>query len=93
MHWNMACLASAFLPLIELNHDTNEAQTLLREVLEEFAVSYAKAWQSLFRQKLGLITAQDGDTHLIERLLQAMHDSIQFLRRELYQYHAAMRRV
>jgi uncharacterized protein YdiU (UPF0061 family) len=75
MHWNMACLASAFLPLIELNHDANEAQTLLREALEEFAVSYAKAWQSLFRQKLGLTTAQDGDTHLIERLLQAMHDS------------------
>jgi len=75
MHWNMACLASAFLPLIELNHDANEAQTLLREALEEFAVSYAKAWQSLFRQKLGLTTAQDGNTHLIERLLQAMHDS------------------
>jgi uncharacterized protein YdiU (UPF0061 family) len=75
MHWNMACLASAFLPLIELNHDVNEAQTLLREALEEFAAIYAKAWQFLFRQKLGLITAQDGDTHLIERLLQAMHDS------------------
>ena len=75
MHWNMACLASAFLPLIELNHNANETQTLLREALEEFAVSYAKAWQSLFRQKLGLTTAQDGDTHLIERLLQAMHDS------------------
>jgi uncharacterized protein YdiU (UPF0061 family) len=71
----MACLASAFLPLIELNHNANEAQTILREALEEFAVSYAKAWQSLFRQKLGLTTAQDGDTHLIERLLQAMHDS------------------
>ncbi len=75
MHWNMACLASAFLPLIELNHDANEAQTRLREALEEFAISYAKAWQSLFRQKLGLTTAQDEDTHLIERLLQAMHNS------------------
>ena len=75
MHWNMACLASAFLPLIELNHNANEAQTILREALEEFAVSYAKAWQSLFRQKLGLTTAQGADTHLIERLLQAMHDS------------------
>ena len=75
MHWNMACLASAFLPLLELNHDANEAQTLLRETLEEFAVSYTKAWQSLFRQKLGLTTDQAGDIHLIERLLQAMHDS------------------
>ena len=75
MHWNTACLASAFLPLLELTHDANNAQTLLREALEEFAVSYAKAWQFFFRQKLGFTTAQDGDTHLIERLLQAMHDS------------------
>jgi uncharacterized protein YdiU (UPF0061 family) len=75
MHWNMACLASAFLPLLEQNHDANEAQTLLRVALEEFAISYAKTWQLLFRQKLGLTTAQDGDTNLIERLLQAMHDS------------------
>jgi serine/tyrosine/threonine adenylyltransferase len=75
MHWNMACLASAFLPLLELSHDANDAQTLLREALEEFAVSYAMTWQALFRQKLGLTTAHDGDTYLIERLLQAMHDS------------------
>ncbi|QKM64667.1 YdiU family protein [Polynucleobacter tropicus] len=75
MHWNMVCLASAFIPLLGQTHDTNDAQTLLREALEEFAVSYAKAWQSLFRQKLGLTTAQDGDIHLIERLLQAMHES------------------
>ncbi|QWD61688.1 YdiU family protein [Polynucleobacter sp. MWH-UH25E] len=75
MHWNMACLASAFLPLLEFIHAPNDAQSLLREALEEFAVCYAEAWQSLFRQKLGFTTAQDGDTHLIERLLQAMHDS------------------
>jgi uncharacterized protein YdiU (UPF0061 family) len=75
MHWNMACLASAFLPLIELDHDASESQTLLRDALEEFAANYAKAWQLLFRQKLGFTTAQDGDTNLIERLLQAMHDS------------------
>ena len=75
MHWNMACLASAFLPLLELNHGTNDSQKLLREVLEEFAVSYTKIWQSLFRQKLGLTTIEDSDIHLIERLLQAMHDS------------------
>jgi uncharacterized protein YdiU (UPF0061 family) len=30
MHWNMACLASAFLPLLELSHDANDAQSLLR---------------------------------------------------------------
>ncbi|ANI99536.1 hypothetical protein A8O14_05175 [Polynucleobacter wuianus] len=75
MHWNMACLASGFLPLLEPTHDEQKAQSLLREVLETFPVTYAQAWQSLFRQKLGFTTEQEGDIRLIERLLQAMHDS------------------
>ena len=75
MHWNMACLASAFLPLLELTHDESQAQSILREALEEFPVAYAQAWQSIFRQKLGLQTFQDSDIQLIECLLQAMHDS------------------
>lgn len=75
MHWNMACLASAMLPLIELDHPVEESQDLLRQALAEFPVSYAQEWQNLFLAKLGLISQQDGDTKLIERLLQAMHDS------------------
>lgn len=75
MHWNMACLASAMLPLIELDYSAEDAQALLRSALEDFPVEYASQWQDLFRHKLGLFTAQDGDIELIERLLQAMHDS------------------
>jgi uncharacterized protein YdiU (UPF0061 family) len=75
MHWNMACLASSFLPLLGLNHNENQTQSLLREALEIFPVTYAQEWQSLFRQKLGLNTVQENDIRLIERLLQAMHDS------------------
>lgn len=75
MHWNMACLASAMLPLLELNHTSEESQTLLRSALAEFPLDYAKAWQHLFRSKLGLQLEQEGDIPLIERLLQAMHDS------------------
>ncbi|MBU3606719.1 YdiU family protein [Polynucleobacter sp. MWH-Creno-3A4] len=75
MHWNMACLASAFIPLLALEHSEDEAQTLLGEALSEFAVIYGQTWQALFREKLGLLTTQEGDTDLIERLLQAMHDS------------------
>ncbi len=75
MHWNMACLASAMIPLIELRHDEQQAQDLLRTALEEFPIIYAQTWQSLFRRKLGFTTEQDGDIALIERLLQAMHDS------------------
>ena len=75
MHWNMACLASAMLPLLELNHSKEESQTFLRSALEEFPLIYAKEWQYLFRSKLGLQLIQETDIQLIERLLQAMHDS------------------
>ncbi len=75
MHWNMACLASAMLPLLELEHSSEESQTLLRAALEEFPLIYAKEWQHLFRSKLGLQLEQEEDIQLIERLLQAMHDS------------------
>jgi len=75
MHWNMACLASAMLPLLELDHSSDESQALLRAALEEFPEIYAKEWQYLFRSKLGLQLEQVGDVQLIERLMQAMHDS------------------
>jgi len=75
MHWNMACLASAMLPLLELSHSSEEAQTLLRSALEEFPITYAAAWQKSFRDKLGLYTAEEADIGLVERLLQLMHDS------------------
>lgn len=75
MHWNMACLASAMIPLLELQYDEKEAQDKLRAALEEFPAIYAQTWQSLFRKKLGFATKQDEDIPLIERLLQAMHDS------------------
>ena len=75
MHWNMACLASAMLPLLELEHSPEESQDLLRSALEEFPLVYAKEWQQAFRRKLGLQSEQDSDVQLIERLLQAMHDS------------------
>jgi uncharacterized protein YdiU (UPF0061 family) len=63
------------LPLLELNHSREESQTLLRSALEVFPAEYAKEWQHLFRSKLGLQLEQEGDIQLIERLLQAMHDS------------------
>jgi uncharacterized protein YdiU (UPF0061 family) len=63
------------LPLLELEHSAEESQDFLRSALEEFPVIYAKEWQQLFRSKLGLQSVEDTDTSLIERLLQAMHDS------------------
>ena len=75
MHWNMACLASAFIPLLKLDHSEEEAQTLLTSALSEFPTIYVETWLTLFRQKLGLSAEQDDDMDLIERLLQVMHDS------------------
>jgi uncharacterized protein YdiU (UPF0061 family) len=75
MHWNMACLASSFLPLLETNHSEEEAKTLLTNALDEFAITYKHFWQNLFRRKIGLSNSQDGDIKLIEELLQLMHDS------------------
>ena len=75
MHWNMACLASAMLSLLELDYSAEESQVLLRSALEEFPVTYAKEWQKIFRSKLGFQLEQDSDVELIERLLQAMNDS------------------
>ena len=75
MHWNMACLASAMLPLLELEHSMEESQQLLRSTLEEFPTIYAQEWLTLFRHKLGLQLEQDGDIQLIEDLLKAMHQS------------------
>ncbi|MBU3554616.1 YdiU family protein [Polynucleobacter sp. UB-Piko-W3] len=75
MHWNMACLASAFILLLELDHSKEEAQKLLTNALSEFPTIFEKAWQTLFRQKLGFVNAQEEDIELIERLLQMMHDA------------------
>ncbi|QWD87814.1 YdiU family protein [Polynucleobacter paludilacus] len=75
MHWNMACLASAMCPLLEINHPSETAQALLRSALEEFPKLYAGRWQGLFRAKLGLQTVEFEDISLIERLLQVMHDA------------------
>ena len=75
MHWNMACLASSMVPLIATNHDDSQTQERLRTALETFTATYVQTWQLLFRKKLGFFTERDEDIALIERLLQAMHDS------------------
>ena len=48
---------------------------MLRNALEEFPLTYTDTWQKLFRAKLGLQTMVEEDILLVERLLQAMHDS------------------
>ena len=84
LHWNMACLASAMLPLIEQELKqsnptqsetdlSNAAQTTLRSALALYPDIYQTAWETHFRAKLGLLTIQPDDVPLIEALLQLMH--------------------
>ncbi len=63
--WNLAQLAISLLPLIG---DSDAAQT----ALDRFPHLFQRYWQDRFRAKLGLKTAQDGDTQLIETLLETM---------------------
>jgi uncharacterized protein YdiU (UPF0061 family) len=73
MHWNMACLANAMVPLVEMESPGADAADILREALSEFPPEYEAKWLALFRDKLGLQTAVAEDMDLIETLLQLMH--------------------
>lgn len=75
MHWNMACLAGAMLPLLEPKYGSELAQEYLQDALEEFPVIYRTAWLNQFRAKLGLFQEDGSDLHLAESLLQLMHDN------------------
>jgi uncharacterized protein YdiU (UPF0061 family) len=73
MHWNMACLAGAMLPLIETRYGSELAQEYLQKTLEEFPEIYRAAWLKHFRTKLGLLIPNPDDTSLVESLVQLMH--------------------
>jgi uncharacterized protein YdiU (UPF0061 family) len=73
MHWNMACLANAMVPLIEMESPGKDAADILRTALSAFPPEYEAKWLALFRGKLGLQADASEDMELIEALLQLMH--------------------
>jgi uncharacterized protein YdiU (UPF0061 family) len=73
MHWNMACLANAMVPLVEMESPGEDAADILRAALSAFPPEYEGKWLALFRGKLGLQTDAPDDMELIEALLQLMH--------------------
>ena len=73
MHWNMACLANAMVPLVETESPGQDAAEILRAALSAFPPEYEAKWVALFRGKLGLQTDAPEDMELIETLLQLMH--------------------
>jgi uncharacterized protein YdiU (UPF0061 family) len=73
MHWNMACLANAMVPLVEMESPGEDAADILRAALSAFPQEYEAKWLGLFRGKLGLQTDVLEDMEIIEALLQLMH--------------------
>ncbi|WP_095589186.1 protein adenylyltransferase SelO [Actibacterium ureilyticum] len=68
--WDLAQLASALLPLID--PDENRAIEIATEAVNEFAPQFRDAWLEVFRAKVGLASAEDGDAELIHTLLDRM---------------------
>lgn len=67
LHWNLARLAEALLPLIDNHKDTAIAQatTLVDAIPQRFT----KAWLEVMGHKLGLLSPSLADKALIEQLL------------------------
>lgn len=72
MVWNMAQFATALLPVMDGDPDAAVEQAT--ESVRRFPDIYRAAWLGVFRAKLGLGTAEDGDASLINGLLAAMMD-------------------
>lgn len=66
-HWNLAALAQALTPFVEVEQ--------LRETLALFLPLYQAHYLDLMRRRLGLALAEEGDNELVERLLQLMQGS------------------
>jgi len=68
--WNLAQLAASLIPLIDADRD--DAIEAATEALHRFPDLFKAAWLDMFRPKIGLSTAEDGDADLIHRLLDLM---------------------
>ncbi|WP_395517272.1 protein adenylyltransferase SelO [Pseudorhizobium flavum] len=70
--WNIARLAECLLPLID--EDQDKAVLTANHVLSEFGQRFQAAWLSVFRNKTGLSSEEEGDGELVQALLAAMQD-------------------
>ena len=68
--WNLAQFATALLPL--MGEDRNAAIEAATAAVHRFPDRFQAEWLAVFRGKLGLGTAEDGDAELIQTLLGRM---------------------
>ena len=75
-HFNLACLATALLPLVD--DDKEAAIALVRERLANYWTCFNDAHLEIVRAKLGLLEQEDEDLELWNELLQLMDGSVDF---------------
>ncbi len=68
--WNLARFAESILPLI--HNDTNKSVELANEVINKFPEQFKDVWLDDMRRKIGLISPQNSDEELINKLLKIM---------------------
>jgi uncharacterized protein YdiU (UPF0061 family) len=68
--WNLSCLASSILPLINPNEEA--AVKAVTDKLNCFQEQFDIAWGSSFKSKIGLLDHRDGDADLVQELLNCM---------------------
>lgn len=71
--WNLARLAESLLPVLAQESGSEEAGLVAaNEALSTFEPQFEEAHSAGLRRKLGLVLEREGDTVLIENLLQRM---------------------
>jgi serine/tyrosine/threonine adenylyltransferase len=76
MHWNLARLAEALLPVLEQEMGDGEAAlAAAKESLTAFGPQFEAARSAGLRRKLGLVTEREGDTALAVDLLKRMAEN------------------
>ncbi|NML72929.1 YdiU family protein [Rhizobium sp. S-51] len=70
--WNLARFAETLLPLVSAREE--ESVETANAALVVFGELFQERWLALFRAKLGLADAREGDLDLVNSLLQSMHD-------------------
>lgn len=68
--WNLARLAESLLPLFA--EDEEEAIAVAKQLIGRYEDYYEAYWLAGMREKLGLVTDEEGDIGLAERLLTMM---------------------
>jgi uncharacterized protein YdiU (UPF0061 family) len=71
--WNLTRLAETLLPLIDA--ETPKAVELATPVIEGFMPRFDQHFLNWMRRKIGLMSAEPGDTELVRQLLGAMHEA------------------